>query len=157
MKNDNVDDETVQILNDLIKINNDRIDGYEKASKQIPNDLDLQILFKRKIQHSNDFKKQLEKEILAAGGELTQDTTKRGKVFRAWMDIKNTFNPENSKSVLDSCEFGEHAALKAYSDAINESPIFTSQLLEIIQGQQAIIKISYDEIKIRAEIEKLEG
>ena len=39
-------DNLVGVLNDLIQINNDRINGYEKAAEEIRDrDIDLQALF----------------------------------------------------------------------------------------------------------------
>jgi len=38
--------ETIEVLNDLIRINNDRIAGYEKAIRETkPEDEDLKILY----------------------------------------------------------------------------------------------------------------
>jgi len=35
------------------------------------------------------------------------------------MDVKNTFTGDDRHSVLESCEGGEDAALKAYKDALD--------------------------------------
>ena len=41
-------DNLVSVLNDLIRINNDRIEGYERASKEAKDiDVDLRAIFNR--------------------------------------------------------------------------------------------------------------
>jgi hypothetical protein len=46
--------ETIEVLNDLIQINNDRITGYEKAIKETKaEDEDLKILFATMIAESH--------------------------------------------------------------------------------------------------------
>lgn len=152
---ENESKEIISILNDLIKINNDRIEGYEKARTDLARDLELIHLFKDKIQQSVDFKKQLEEKIISLGGQATDDTTVRGKIFRVWMEVKNSFNPANSKSILDSCEFGEQAALKAYTEAVSWFPLLTTDLISLLKNQQGMIRMSYDQIKLRCELEKL--
>ena len=44
-------EQITELLNDLVKINNDRIEGYEKAADQTKaSDIDLQAIFCREIQ-----------------------------------------------------------------------------------------------------------
>jgi hypothetical protein len=46
--------ETIEVLNDLIQINNDRIAGYEKAIRETkPEDDDLKVLFATMIAESH--------------------------------------------------------------------------------------------------------
>ena len=48
---------TAEVLNDLVQINNDRIEGYERARKELKDgDADLKSLFLNMIEESQKHK-----------------------------------------------------------------------------------------------------
>jgi uncharacterized protein (TIGR02284 family) len=138
--------ETIEVLNDLIQINNDRIAGYEKAIKESkPEDDDLKILYATMIAESHRIKIALATEVQALGAEVEQGTTTSGKIYRAWMDVKAVFTGHDRHTVLANCEAGEDAAQRAYRMALeHEMPSFIRDIL--IQQQEAL-RASHDEIK----------
>ena len=89
----------VDSLNELIQINNDRIEGYERASKET-NETDLKLLFERFASKSNMFKSQLNSEVVKRGGKPNESTTASGKVFRVWMDFKAALTGKDRKAIL---------------------------------------------------------
>src|SRR6185295_11239277 len=110
--------EIIEVLNDLIKINNDRIEGYDKAIENAKTiDIGLQTIFSKMKSESIKYTAELHNRILQLGGEPTDNTTVSGKLYRAWMDVKATFTGKDRKSLLEACEYGEDAAQKAYKDA----------------------------------------
>ncbi|WP_428331678.1 PA2169 family four-helix-bundle protein [Mucilaginibacter sp.] len=136
-----------ELLNDLIEINNDRINGYEKAIKELsPADEDLKGLFVSMISESHQYKMELATEVAASGADIETGTTGSGKIYRAWMNLKAVFTGHDRKSILENCHFGEDAAQKAYISALEEEGLPT-YLREIIADQQAQLKISHDRIK----------
>lgn len=136
-----------EILNDLILINNDRVEGYERAISELePQDSDLKTLFTRMIGESHQYKMALATEVQALGEEIEQGTTNSGKIYRAWMDVKAAFTGHDRKTVLSNCEFGEDAAQKAYKMALEEDGL-SANLRMLITEQKAALKISHDEIK----------
>ncbi len=135
------------ILNDLLKINNDRIEGYERAIKESKDlDIDLKAIFEGMIRESQTYKQQLADEIHANGGVVEDEATAAGKIYRAWMDIKAAMTDHDRHTILDSCEFGEDAAQRAYEAALATN-ITDPESLEIITTQQAALKKSHDLIK----------
>ncbi len=140
-------DELVSTLNDLVKINLDRVEGYNKAKDQAKENPELQALFAEKASQSEGFASDLKYKISSLGGEYSDSPTAPGKLFRAWMDVKNTFNPANSHSILDSCEFGEDAALKAYKSSLESDAEMPAEVRQTIAAQQADIQTSHDFIK----------
>ncbi|MEJ0104860.1 MAG: hypothetical protein WDO19_20900 [Bacteroidota bacterium] len=53
-------EETIEILNDLVLINNDRITGYERARQELKGeDADLKLLFLKFIDQSRGHRNQL--------------------------------------------------------------------------------------------------
>jgi len=144
----NTSQEAVEILNDLIEINNDRIVGYEKALKELKNDedVDLRTLFLTMIDESRRIKLDLVNEVQTLKGDAEKGTTVSGKIYRAWMDVKAAFGGHDRHTVLANCEYGEDAAQKAYKSAL-ESPALPAYLREMIREQQEALRSSHDTIK----------
>ena len=141
-----------EILNDLIRINNDRVEGYSKAAAQAK-DMDLQSLFSQFAQQSRQFANELRGLINDIGNseerkeKVTDETTASGKIYRAWMDVKATFTGANRKSVLASCEYGEDAAQKAYESAL-ENDELNPNIREIIESQKATLLEAHNQVKM---------
>ncbi|HVU54758.1 MAG TPA: PA2169 family four-helix-bundle protein [Puia sp.] len=137
---------TIEVLNDLIQINNDRIVGYEKAIKETKSeDEDLKVLYASMIAESHRNKIALATEVQALGAETQQGTTTSGKIYRAWMDVKALFGGHDRHSILSNCEAGEDAAQRAYKTALeHDIPAFIRDLLT---QQQQTLRESHDEIK----------
>ncbi len=139
--------ESIDILNELVVINNDRIEGYETAS-EITEEMELKNLFTELAQTSHKCKRELMEEILKLDGSCAQGTKTTGKFFRAWMDVKAALVGRNRKIVLESCEYGEQKALEAYKEAIREAQeIFTTEQQTIISAQYASIKSDFERVK----------
>ncbi|QPH37702.1 ferritin-like domain-containing protein [Pedobacter endophyticus] len=138
---------TTEVLNDLVQINNDRIEGYEKARKELTDsDADLKSLFLNMIEESQKYKMALATEIAALGEDIDTGTTNSGKIYRAWMDVKALFTGHDRQTVLNNCEFGEDAAQNAYKMALEDEDL-PSHLRTLISEQKALLRTSHDEIK----------
>ena len=138
----------VETLNDLVQINNDRIEGYEKAAEETKDiDVDLKAIFMKMAEESVKYKTELVNEVTKLGGEPATGTTGLGKIYRVWMDVKATFSGKDRQSVLEACEFGEDAAQKAYRDALASDAEIDAATRQLITTQQASLKTSHDIIK----------
>lgn len=144
-RNENV----IETLNDLIRINHDRIVGYEKAIDELQDeDADLRTLFNRYTQESKQYANELTHEVTRLGGDAADGTTNSGKVYRVWMDVKAVFTGKDRKTILDNCEFGEDAAQKAYNMALNDDDSnLDPALRELIVRQKSALKVGHDEVK----------
>jgi uncharacterized protein (TIGR02284 family) len=143
MQNNN----TIEVLNDLIEINNDRIAGYQKAIEESkPGDTDLEVLFLSMISQSHQVKNALATEIQTMGGTIANGTTTSGKIYRAWMDVKAVFTGHDRKTVLANCEAGEDAAQEAYKSAMEQKGI-PAYIRQMLVEQKDRLKGSHDEIK----------
>ena len=145
---------TISVLNDLLEINNDRVEGYEKAISET-NDEDLAQLFTNMAAHSRTYRSDLSKQIVLLQGEPTKGTKNSGKLFRAWMDVKAALTAKDRKEILKSCEFGEDAALDAYKTAIEDKDSCLSEsLCNLIKMQKQEIQIDHDRIKALRDFNK---
>ena len=139
--------QTEEILQDLIRINNDRIAGYERAIKELESsDDDLKILFAAMIAESHHAKLDLAEEVQVMGKDVENRTTSSGKIYRLWMDVKGVLSGHNRTTILNECHNSEDAAQKAYSDALTHEHL-PAYLRSMIETQRKTFKASHDEIK----------
>ena len=138
---------TLEILNDLVKINNDRIEGFEKATKDVGADReDLRLLFTQFIGESHQNKLELGTEIQALGKDIENTTSGSGSLHRTWLEIKAAFTGHDTHNVLEECEFGEDAIKKAYANALEEEDL-PAYIKDILLKQQQALVAAHDKIK----------
>ena len=141
-------EDQVMVLNDLVRINNDRTEGYRKASENLKDtETDLLSIFNEFAMNSEKNKEELIEQIRRLEGTYEDGTTMSGKMYRAWMDIKATFGGNDEKGILESCERGEDAAKKAYEGAL-ETDSLDAQSREVIMNQQTKQMQAHDKIRV---------
>ena len=138
----------VDVLNDLVQINTDRVTGYEKAAQETKDlDIDLQAIFNKMADDSRKYKAELSNEVTRLGGTPAEGRTTPGAIYQVWMDVKATFAGHDRQSVLEACEFGEDAAQKAYRGALASDAEIDADTRQLITTQQSELKTSHDLIK----------
>jgi uncharacterized protein (TIGR02284 family) len=139
---------TIEVLNDLIRINHDRVEGYEKAIRETDEtDVDLRNIFNRMADESRKYSRELTERVQRLGGEPAAGTTASGKIYRTWMDVKSAFSRSERKSVLEECEYGEDAAQKAYDKALDVDNDLPADVLALIREEKASLRNSHDTIR----------
>lgn len=145
---------TVEILNDLIEINNDRMEGYDRAIKEsTAENGDLKQLFEHMILESHEYKMALSTEVLVLKGETASGTTTKGKIYRTWMDVRAVFTGHDRYNILANCERGEDAAQAAYKSALADENL-PKYLHDMVAEQQAKLKFDHDKIKMLRDMQK---
>ena len=140
-------EKTIEVLNTLITINNDRIEGYETASEET-DEQDLKTLFAKFSQTSEKCKQALVSEVNKLGGTASEGTRTTGKFFRVWMDVKAALTGKDRKAILDSCEYGEDAAVDTYEKALKDDlEHLNAEQQTMINTQHALIKADHDKVK----------
>lgn len=140
--------QTVETLNDLVRINNDRIDGYQKAQQNLHiQDVDLKALFGKMAEQSMLYRQQLADAVVRMNGQPEDDTRLDGKLFRLWMDLKAIFNGNSREAALESCERGEDAIQRAYDTALRSDAELPAEIRTIILEQKFGLQESHDVIK----------
>jgi len=138
----------IEVLNDLIRINHDRTDGYHKAVEELkPTDIDLKTMFTNMANTSVEYANALAAEVRNLGGAPAADSTQSGKLYRVWMDIRSGISARDRKSVLALCEFGEDAALKAYNLALESDAEIPADVRQVIMEQKTALQSSHDVVK----------
>jgi uncharacterized protein (TIGR02284 family) len=138
----------VSALNDLIRINNDRITGYKKRIDITPND-DLADLFLQFIYQSRQNIYDLIQYIYLLGGKPADGTSLSGKFYYAWMDFKSAiFFRQDRQTMLDSCEYGEDVAKSAYQKVFDDKEInWGKKVVYLLKKHLDDLKKSHELIK----------
>lgn len=145
---ENVNQKRIDLLNELIEINNDRIEGYGKAIELLDkNNFDLQSIFEGYRDQSIQFNNELIPLVTREGGIPTDETKTSGKMFRAWMDIKASLTPNSIKPILELCERGEDECKKVYTNVLEKSSQIALDLIPYIESQAAMQLQAHDNIR----------
>lgn len=140
-------EKTIDVLNRLLEINNDRVEGYVTASKET-DEHDLKTLFAELAITSKYNKQELTDEILMIGGQPTTGTKITGKFYRVWMDVKAALTGKERKAILNSCEFGEDQALDTYDSVLKDDLEYLSVAQQsLIYAQHALLKADHNKVK----------
>ncbi len=143
---------TIDALNSLIEINNDRIAGYRTALEETLQE-DLKTLFPDLIQTSEECKIALIGAVRNSGGTPVVGTNSASLFFRVWMDIKYALTCNDRYTILNSCEKGEAIAVETYTAVLSDAADDLSELhQEMLQGHLALLKADYDKITVLYEI-----
>jgi uncharacterized protein (TIGR02284 family) len=137
----------IDVLNSLIVINNDRIEGYKTAEAEAK-ETDLKMLFSDLMATSVQNRKELVAEVQRLDGTPDEGTRTTGKFFRVWMDLKAAFSGNDRKVILDSCEYGEDVILETYKKALTED--FNdnkSYDKDMLNKHYNLLKLDHDKVK----------
>lgn len=139
-------EKSVEVLNDLIEINNDRVAGFEKAIADIKDEnIDLKDLFQGYAAQSRTNGQELA-ALVGQYGEVETGTSVSGSIHRAWIDVKSIFGGSDRASILAEAERGEDAIKKAYQDALSEGEL-PADAAQTVSSQAQQINAAHDQIK----------
>jgi uncharacterized protein (TIGR02284 family) len=138
----------VAALNDLIRINNDRITSYKKRMDLTLDD-DLEDLFARFIYQSKSNIEDMVRCIRYLGGKLANSESLSGKFYHAWMDFKSAQYRQSRQTMLDYCEYGEDVAKSTYQKVLADRDFIQGNVkaIRILEKHLDDLKASYKLIK----------
>jgi uncharacterized protein (TIGR02284 family) len=138
----------ISALNDLIKTNNDRITGYQKAIEGTE-DQKLKTLFAEYIEDSKKYNVDLSEHLHVLGGDPASGTTLAGKFYHTWIDVKAKFAKKDDVSILSDCEYGEDVANTVYRNALDDKELIwkDDRIVGILSSHLKELKVSHDNIK----------
>jgi uncharacterized protein (TIGR02284 family) len=150
--------EIVNILKGLLEICREGEAGYHTAAKNIHEPEYKSLLENYSLQRAR-FAGELESEIRKLGGDEDDKTARRvildaaGAVHRSWMNLRSAINHGKADVILNECETGEDAALKAYRNVLTENR-FTAEIATIVRVQYQAIQEAHDRVKALARVEE---
>jgi len=108
----------ISALNDLIRINKDRITGYRQRMATTPDD-DVEELLSDLIYQSYQHIEELTYNVYELGGNPARTNGMPGKFYHSWTDLKAFIFRETRKKLLEYCEFCEDVIKAIYQKAFN--------------------------------------
>jgi uncharacterized protein (TIGR02284 family) len=138
---------SIEVLNLLIQINNDRIEGYKTATKETEEE-NFKSLFSKLKGTSQKCREELIAEVRQLGGTLDEGTNFRGKFFLLWMGVKAAMTGKDGSAIIDSCEYGESVVVNTYKRAlVDYSTELTSGQQKMISEQSRLIAADHYQVK----------
>ena len=139
--------ENTTVLNQLIEVNNDRFEGFQKAIADIKDEnIDLKAIFQEYSSQSHKFSQELTSLVAAAGEDVETGNSFSGTLHRAWIDVKSIFGANDREGILNEAERGEDAIKAAYKTALTEGNL-PAETVETVTAQSVEIKSAHDKIK----------
>lgn len=136
-------EKTVSVLNDLLNITNDRIEGFSKVEEKVwDTHSALKNDYDQMVSQSQTMKSDLIRLINECGGDADNTTTTAGALHRAWIDVKNSLTGNKDESTLENVVFGEKAAIDAYQDALDSGDL-TLKTSQVASDHLHHLKSSY--------------
>jgi uncharacterized protein (TIGR02284 family) len=131
----NNNERTVDVLQELNQFVNDRIEGYKHAA-DLTKDPAHRSYYSDLINQSRQFSNEINSTISSFGGSPEKGTTTKGKLYRGWMDVKDTVTGRDEESVIESNIYGEEWAQKAYNDALKHKTELPSNVVQMVEKQK---------------------
>lgn len=137
---------TLSILNDLIRINVDRITAYEKAAHEdkCP-DREIRDVFYRMATESRSYVNDLHAEIIRLGGAPVTQSTITGKLYLHWLNGKVNFDGETMNTLLAACVQGEEAVERIYRHALEEEEM-PENIHQLVESQLWALERAYQQL-----------
>lgn len=133
--------ELINVLNDLIRINTDRIVELKKRINDLGNNSNIVPLFRRLIKESGEFKDQLFHEVQKKGGAaINKVTGNTGGIYNSWNEFKAWLLQKKDLSILEIIQFDIKAALKVYKEALFAVANIPADTLDLIATQKAHLR-----------------
>ena len=127
----------VEVLNDLIRIHNDRIAGYKYAlNLSATIDAGLENAFKEIVSDSTYYNEQLSEKIKELNGNPLRGSTILGKIYQAWVALKVTFPGSSQKAIISACLYNEEIALHAYNAALSSKLHMSDDIRQLVENQE---------------------
>jgi uncharacterized protein (TIGR02284 family) len=122
-----------EVLEHLIEICRDGERGFQTAAQYVKTP-ELKKLFTELAEERNTFARDLEPHVNRLGGSTLATGTGAGAVHRGWMNVKAHVPGHHDQTIVAEAERGEHAALKAYEDALNG--VLPPTVISIVEAQR---------------------
>jgi uncharacterized protein (TIGR02284 family) len=140
----NIDDKTIDQLQDLLSINIDSQRGFEEAA-DTTNDPQLKMLFRDFSQRRAHNAAELRQCISAAGKEPTNSGSVSGTLHRWWIDAKQAFTGKDAAAILTEAERGEDSIKHEYEDALKD--VNDLGMRDVVERQFRNVKEGHDRVK----------
>jgi uncharacterized protein (TIGR02284 family) len=136
--------EIVSTLNGLVETLKDGEKGFTTAAEKAK-DSSLKSLFMKYASQRAQYATELQGLVAQFGGDPASGGHVGAALHRGWMGLKEALSKNEDKALIDECEAGEDAAVKAYRDAIAKG--LPPQVLSVVEKQFSGIQQAHGVIR----------
>lgn len=136
--------EVVSTLNDLIETCKDGEKGFSTAAEKAK-EPSLKSLFTKYASQRAQYVTELQSFVAQLGGDPSTSGHVSASLHRGWIGLKEALSKDEDKALIDECEAGEDAAIKAYRDASAKPLPATVQ--SVVQKQYSGIQEAHGVIR----------
>lgn len=141
---ENLNDETVDALRDLVRLNIDSANGFRTAAADV-NDAELRSFFDNQSLERDQYAKSIATYLKIDAADAPDSGTIRGKLHQWWLDARSALQSGDRSVILDEAVRGEKAIKEQYEQALKDTA--GSPVNDVLQRQYASIKGSHDQIE----------
>lgn len=139
---DEVKEHVRHTLDNLISMNRDAVEGYQRAAELLENQQYKEIC----QEYAEQRQRFIDELIIMAktyGGAPSDSQTVSGLLHGAWMSIRDSISNDDS-AVIAECDRGEEAAVESYHQAITDT--LPDDVDTLIRSQYFLLRGSYERI-----------
>jgi uncharacterized protein (TIGR02284 family) len=140
----NLPAETLDKLQDLLRVNIDSENGFRDAAEQVE-DVALRRIFRQFADERQNNSAELKQFVEFNGENAAEDGTVMAALHRTWMDLKAAVSANDAKAVLTEAERGEDHIKQMYEDILSETA--GSGVNDVLQQQYAKVKAAHDIVR----------
>ena len=129
--------EVATVLNDLVRICKDGIEGYTLAAKEATSS-GLKALLNSYVEQRSRFANELQSEVERVGWKPETNGSVAGDLHRTWMAVKSVVTNRDDSAILAECETGEQVAVETYEMALRHKDL-PARVLSTVERQYNMI------------------
>lgn len=139
----NFDAETLDALKDLVRINVDSAQGWDRAAADVK-DANLKAFFQRVGQQRAGFAHELRRFVEMRDEDVSMSSSLSATLHRWWIDLRSTVQG-NEYAVLAEAERGEDVIKHTYEKTLPK--VGGSPLMSVLNDQYAQVKATHDQVR----------
>lgn len=145
------DEKPLKILNELILVNNDRIEGFNYAYRETNVEV-LKVLFSRLTETSDVCRKELTNEVYKLGGVPPTGTHETGSVAASWREVKEALIYKDHLTLLKTCDKEEEEVIKSYTAVLSNEQLDNGYHLHLLNRHTELLSADHEKVKNLLEV-----
>ena len=139
----------IGLLNDLIRINNDRFEGYKNLlTAKISLDKDVRLLVYNMADQSRANTTALLSEVIRLRTAEATGASFSAAIYRPAMGLAKPFTARDSQAILEACKMREEIVQKSYYDVICMAEEIPDRILNVVSDQKRELKRAANMISV---------
>lgn len=140
----NLEQETIDALQNLTQVNIDSRDGFREAAEKI-DDTTLASMFQKFSDERAQQASELQHFVTINDEEPRRSGSSAASLHQTWMKIRQMFSSNDVHSILAEAERGEDVIKCAYEETLKKTA--GSAVNDVLQRHYAAVKATHDRVR----------